>query len=285
MGCTQPTVPEPEPDPVKVYLTDNGETFTRVDTAGTFAYADIYQWDGEGQMYTGDDVEVEFDATYGTEWTITVGGAVYLNDANIGILFLSSDTSFYTDVKFEIEEGVVYEEKGTGVNFALFTASNPDGNTFTYLGEGRFKVDFWTGDTVTWTLSLRKRFLPNNGETFGTQSSNATIRYYDIYQLDSDEDGLVDSPAKYFIQSYPEDVEVVFNATYNTDWTILVGGNVYLNNKNLKSWTCATNPTEIVDIYAGGAGIRIEHSAVFYSLSDISYNGDGTITFMGLVFN
>ncbi len=167
MGCTQPTTPEPEPDPVKVYLDDNGETFTRVDTAGTLTYDDIYQWDGEGTMYTGDDVEVEFDATYGTEWTITVGGNVYLNQDKLNTRFYSSDSSIYGDITWLIDSNDViraisnYFVDGTPatpsdsdpdfIGFCLSNQPAPSGSTFTYLGEGSFKMDFWNGTTITWT--------------------------------------------------------------------------------------------------------------------------------------
>lgn len=80
VGCANPVVSSPE----KVYLT-GGETFARVDAVGTLAKTAIYQWDGEGTYYTGNDVVVEFGATYGTNWTIAVGGVLYLNSDNLTV--------------------------------------------------------------------------------------------------------------------------------------------------------------------------------------------------------
>lgn len=141
MGC-QPVVgpgPDPIPDPVKVYLTDNGESFTRVDEAGTLDYADIYQWDGEGTMYTGDDVVIEFDDTYGTEWTITVGGNVYLNNANIGVVFDSDNEVTIGDGTFSVvSDEVVATFVGDGTEYGF--------NMVTYIGSHQF-----TAGGVTFT--------------------------------------------------------------------------------------------------------------------------------------
>jgi hypothetical protein len=143
IGCNQPT--DPVPDPVKVYLTGS-ETFTRVDEAGTLDYADIYQWDGAGTYYTGDDVAVTFDATYDTEWTITVGGNTYLNDANIGVTYYHDPVDASLDFEFVVQSGVVGNNIGSG--FEPFETMNP-----TYTGSNTIIVDDTAtgGSLHTWT--------------------------------------------------------------------------------------------------------------------------------------
>jgi hypothetical protein len=143
VGCANPVAPDPIPEPVKVYLTGSA-MFTRVDAAGTLAYADIYQWDGEGTMYTGSNVEVTFDATYGTEWTIQVGGNTYLNDANIGPIFVNSDPSSDLDFEFVIQDvtGIVGNNIHGG--FESFTDMNP-----TYVGSNT--ITAMGGSLQTWT--------------------------------------------------------------------------------------------------------------------------------------
>lgn len=143
VGCANPVLPTPDPDPVKVYLTGS-ETFTRVDAAGTLAYADIYQWDGEGTMYTGDDVVVTFDATYITEWTITVSGNVYLNDANLSPAIWAEATDETMDFHLVVVAGVIeidWIEDAAGDNMSL--------NFIVHTGHNEVK-DVGTGTSV-WT--------------------------------------------------------------------------------------------------------------------------------------
>ncbi len=141
IGCTTPVDP---PTPVKMYLTGS-ESFTRVDAAGTLAITDIYQWDGAGQKYTGSDAAVNFDSTYGTEWTITVGGSTYLNDANIGPTFTDVCTPTAhpsLDFQFVVQGGIVGNNILSG--FESFVTMNPTytgSNTITAMG----------GSLHTWT--------------------------------------------------------------------------------------------------------------------------------------
>ncbi len=150
IGCTTPVDP---PTSVKVYLT-GAESFTRVDAAGSLAMSDIYQWDNDADgtvdddtMYTGDDVVVEFDATHDTEWTITVGGNVYLNNANIGPTFVHQPVMASLDFAFGVVDGVIRNtnvDMGDGVVGPTFTEM-----ALTYTGSNTITTEIAGGHTWT----------------------------------------------------------------------------------------------------------------------------------------
>lgn len=147
VGCPNPVDP---PDPVKVHLT-GAESFTRVDAAGTLTMTDIYQWDSDADgavdddtMYTGDDVVVEFDATHDTEWTITVGGNVYLNNANIGPTFVHQPVMASLDFAFGVVDGVVTNTNTVGMGSPTFEAM-----ALTYTGSNTITTEIAGGHTWT----------------------------------------------------------------------------------------------------------------------------------------
>jgi len=68
-------------------------------------------------------------------------------------------------------------------------------------------------------------------ESFTRVDAAGTLAMTDIYQWDTDADGTVDSPAAYFTGS---NVSVTLE---NTEWTITVGGDTYVNSKWLSGRT------------------------------------------------
>lgn len=149
MGCTQLT----DPEPVKVYLTGS-DTFISVHATNyifkTLAITSIYQWDGEGTYYTGDNVEVSLYKNGGTtetfNWTITVGGDVYINTANVDL----NDTDGI-DSPLWASTGTILTfifGKSSGV---IVTSTDPEMNVeeFTYTCPS--DVNTITNGTYTWT--------------------------------------------------------------------------------------------------------------------------------------
>ncbi len=89
---------------------------------------------------------------------------------------------------------------------------------------------------------------------------------------------------------------VTYDKSVSDCFTISIDGKTYLNDINMKSWTWTSETITIDDVDAGVTDltdpavdytgiVHVTYNGTDYPFSLVTYNGDGTITFMGQIFN